>query len=163
MKIYGYDFETSKTETKAWPYLWSVRDICNTDYIYGRDIESFMQFCFSCEDESKFTDFNLMFDGSFIVNWLLRQEGVKQVVDEANYYFNKSIKGLGVELALYDYNFKNNLKKAGDRGLYFKVGINDLGVWYRVEVWYDLRHYTFTDATKLFPGLSLEEVGERFL
>lgn len=163
MKIYASDFESSKKDDETWVYLWCLRGLRGTEHIIGRGIEEWVKSVFELDDESEISFFNLAFDGSFIGNWLLSNKEAIQVIDGANYYFNSSIRDLDLPLYSYEENFKAVLKKEKRKGLYYKVGINDMGIWYRIDIWHEYKHYIITDAAKLFPGMSLEEVGEKFL
>ena len=66
---YCADFETIVSTEKTRVWAWAVVDIETQHFLYGNDMESFIDFCISNPDTYYFH--NLKFDGEFIVSWLL--------------------------------------------------------------------------------------------
>lgn len=65
------DFETTTDPHDCRVWLWAVTDVMDSDaFDWGTDIDSFIKFLF---DKNCYMWFhNLAFDGSFIIDWLLR-------------------------------------------------------------------------------------------
>lgn len=78
MKVkWSCDFETTTIEEDCRTWVWGRCEIGNEDnFHYGTNFDDFMEWTMESKKEVYFH--NLKFDGSFILNWLLRN-GFKQV------------------------------------------------------------------------------------
>lgn len=72
-RLYSADFETTTNPSDCRVWAWGVVDIEDVEeFSYGNSMDSFMEFISS---ENSYTYFhNLAFDGTFIIDWLFRQE-----------------------------------------------------------------------------------------
>ena len=66
------DFETTTDIFDCRVWAWALCEIGNPDnFIYGTDLDSFMEYCEHAPKNLKIWFHNLKFDGTFIINWLL--------------------------------------------------------------------------------------------
>lgn len=82
--MYVADFETitDPADCRVWAY--AIRDIYNDDNIYyGNNIEDFFNWCRTTGNYQQVFFHNLKFDGSFILDWLLKN-GFKHVTNKDN-------------------------------------------------------------------------------
>lgn len=100
------DFETlTYTPTRVW--LWGAIDVeTNSKFFHGNSLDSFMEWCYN---KKRIYFHNLKFDGTFIVDWLMRRgfkyvEDKKQLVQNS---FSSLISVSGIWYAIY-IRFNNN-------------------------------------------------------
>ena len=132
------DFETTTDENDArvWAYsLCNIEDY--TDFRYGTSIEEFFEFCSDYLHNYKIWFHNLKFDGSYIIDYLLRQ----------------------------GYTWINDKKDKDDKT--FTTLISDMGQFYYIVVYFKVNnHHTnkveFFDSLKIFPNFSVEKVAQAF-
>lgn len=133
-KLLVADFETTVYEGQTETEVWSA--CCAElfgDYIgVYHSISDFMEFLFSLKKSCVVWFHNLRFDGSFIVDYLLRH----------NWNYN---------------NAKNKDMNSRD----FKGLISEMNRWYSVTLKYRNVTIEFRDSVKLMP-FSLAQVGEAF-
>lgn len=134
--MYVADFETitDPNDCRVWAY--AICDIYNEDNIfYGNNIEDFMKWCRESGNKSKVFFHNLKFDGSFILDYLLKN-GYRHVVNksdrEDNTFTTLISDGMFYEISVY-------FKKKGNRWDYV----------------------TFRDSLKLLP-LSVDSIAKAF-
>lgn len=131
------DFETTTDPFDCRVWAWALSEIGNSDnFIYGTDIESFMEYCEHSKKNLKIWFHNLKFDGTFIINWLL-DNGFEFVKD----------------------------KKDRDAGT-FTCLITDMGAFYSIEVWWRVdkhktKKVTFYDSLKIL-NFSVEQIAKDF-
>lgn len=133
---YVADFETTSAETydligetRVW--LWAICDQDSKMVGIGTDIESFLDKCKELNHSTIYFH-NLKFDGSFIVDYLLR---------------------LG-------YIHYPELPKDVKKG--FTSLIDENGVWYSIKLYYTRTQYvTFLDSLKLLP-FSVDKIAKDF-
>lgn len=81
MKKYTADFETCVwKEDETWVWAWAVSEIGNDKFLYGNNIDDFIEFCRQ-EKNAVFYFHNLKFDSEFIIYWALTH-GFKHVEDK---------------------------------------------------------------------------------
>ena len=97
------DFETSteswlEIDEEARVWLWGIYDIFNEQFIYGKTIDSFMKkVLVRHQGLNPIIYFhNLKFDGSYIVNWLLRNGYTYDSKLSAINTFDTSISDMGI-------------------------------------------------------------------
>lgn len=131
------DFETTvddnpsvQRSTEVWSAAWVELD--GNAFGIEHSITDFMKYLFSLRTNCNVWFHNLRFDGSFIVDWLLR----------SGWIFHKDTK----------HDFENKM---------FSTLITSQNRWYSIILKYGSRTITFKDSVKLIP-LSLEQVGKAF-
>lgn len=146
---YIADFETTvydgQDKTEVWAYA-LVRMGCEHVTV-GNNIYDFFNDCISLTVQHN-TDIvvffhNLKFDGTFILNFLLRQKQFRQglYTDRTGaYHFKKS--------------------KELQHGEYAYI-ISDMGQWYEITLRYQSHLIIFRDSLKLLP-FSVKKIGEDF-
>ena len=127
--FWSADFETS---TQSWyerdgyarVWLWAIYDISVDDMKVGYDLDSFMDYVLRYRTPNPIIYFhNLKFDGSYILNWLLRHDYVvveDKITDLGQFKASISDMGLwyAIEVAVYKsknkvftVRFQDSLKK----------------------------------------------------
>lgn len=132
------DFETTtdKDDCRVWAY--ALSNIENPkDFKYGNSIEDFIEFCETSKENYTMYFFNLKFDGSFIISYLLKN----------------------------GYTRVNSKKERKDKT--FTTLITDKGLFYCMEIYFKVSgHKTkkvkIIDAMKIFPNFSVERLAEAF-
>lgn len=132
------DFETTtdKNDCRVWAY--ALSNVENPkDFRYGKTIDEFIEFCRSSKQNLTMYFFNLKFDGSFILSYLL-SSGFTRI---------------------------NTPKERADKT--FTTLITDSGSFYSIEIYFEVKgHRTnkvkIIDAMKLFPNFSVETLAEAF-
>lgn len=133
---YTADFETlvDENETRVWAY--SICEIGNIDnFIYGNNIDDFMDWCADPIRNNVVYFHNLKFDSSFILNWLFRN-GFTWIKDR---------------------------KERTDKT--FTTLISSMGVFYSIEIYFSVGKYpnkvTIYDSMKILP-FSVKKIAEDF-
>ena len=132
------DFETTtdKDDCRVWAY--ALSNVNNPhDFKYGNSLTGLMEFCETAEENYTLYFFNLKFDGSFILAWLL-QNGYERV---------------------------NSAKERKDKT--FTTLITDRGAFYAIEIYFTVQgrrvnKVKIYDAMKIFPNFSVERLAESF-
>lgn len=110
-KRYVADFETATDlddETYVW--AWAVCDCDTLKTKYGTEIKTFIDYMYELDDQSIVYFHNLKFDGSFILNYLLKNE-YQQTLEKTNKMKDKQFKALVSGLgSWYSINLKNKGK-----------------------------------------------------
>lgn len=150
INVYIADFETTvysgQEDTKVWAAaIIDINAPNSEEYvsIYG-SIEDFMKVVFKSGTGSKYIYFhNLKFDGSFIMQWILK---------------NKDLRIAGNKR---DNGFEWWDQKPGElfEGTY-KTSISDKGMWYSISVKLHGCYVEFRDSLKLLP-FSVKTIGSR--
>ena len=124
---YTADFETATwLEDSSYVWAWAISEIGNEDNIkIGNTIESFMDYV-SKNKSSKYYFHNLAFDGSFILDYLFKN----------------------------DFEFIEDNKDKRDKT--FTTLISDMGMFYTIEVYFKVKgkkvqKATFIDSLKIIP------------
>ena len=136
-KCWSADFETTTdpNDCRVWAY-----SLCNiedpSEFIYGNNILDFFEWCIENENYTLYF-FNLKFDGSFIISWLL-ENGFEYIEDK---------------------------KDRAD--CTFTTLISDIGQFYSIEIYFEVKgHKTnkvkILDAMKIFPNFSVERIADSF-
>ena len=136
-KAYTADFETTTIEpTSVW--AWGIAEISEEAPIVSRgtDLEDFLLYTQFEMDNPKIYFHNLKFDGSFIIDWLLRN----------------------------GYEWREDRKACTDRT--FTTIISDMGQFYMIDIYFQRRgkkakKLTLYDSLKLL-NFSVKEVAKAF-
>lgn len=137
MRKFACDFETTTRldDCRVWAY--AICEIGDADnFIYGNDLDSFMEWCGNPKENYLCLFHNLKFDGDFILSWLLKN-GFEYIADK-----------------------KNRRDKT------FTTLITDMGQFYAIEVYFKVKGHkvnkvTFHDSLKLL-NFSVEEIAKSF-
>lgn len=138
MKKFTADFETivSETETRVWAYaLCEIGNVNN--FIYGNNIEDFINFCKNKKENYILYFHNLKFDGEFIFYYLLKN-GYKCIKDK-----------------------KERENKT------FTTLISDMGQFYSIEIFFEctnskhINKVTIYDSLKIL-NFTVDKIAEDF-
>ena len=137
MRKFACDFETTTDlkDCRVWAY--AICEIGDPDnFIYGNNIDDFMEWCANPKENYRCLFHNLKFDGEFILSWLLRNDF--EFVADKKYRHSKS----------------------------FTTLITDMGQFYAIEVYFSIKgkhvnKVTFHDSLKLL-NFSVEEIAKSF-
>lgn len=146
LNYYVADFETTVTgdENQDNTEVWAsaiTRLYDDSEYVkVENNINDFMKYVFTLPSGSIIYFHNLKFDGSFIIDWLMKNDELK---------------------LCYDNNSKEFKKDKLMENMTYKVCISDMGIWYYIVVKYKSRLYTFRDSLKLLP-FALKKIGKDF-
>ena len=132
------DFETTtdKNDCRVWAY--ALSNVENPeDFKYGNSIEEFLDFCADPKLNYTMYFFNLKFDASFLLSYLLKN----------------------------GYTRIDTPKERKDKT--FTTLITDKGLFYAMEIYFEVKaHRTnkvkIIDAMKIFPNFSVERLAEAF-
>lgn len=136
-KKFTADFETTTKldDCRVWAY--AICEIGDPDnFIYGNNIDEFMEWCADPKNNNLVLFHNLKFDGAFILNWLYKN-GFEYIKDR---------------------------KERRDNT--FTTLITDMGQYYAIEVYFSVRGHktnkvTFNDSMKLL-NFSVDEIAKSF-
>lgn len=137
-RCFAADFETTTDENDCRVWAWAVCNIEDySDFRYGNDIESFIDFCQQSKDNLKLWFHNLKFDGVYILSYLLNN----------------------------GYSWINNQDDRKDKT--FTTLITDMGQFYSIVIYFKVKgHHTkkveIYDSLKIFPNFSVERVAQGF-
>lgn len=141
------DFETTvykgQKDTAVWAY--ALVELYTEDVKIGGSIQGFFEELRQIKGNIICYFHNLKWDGSFILDYLLIQEGYKQALEVYG------------DLA----NDRKWLKNKDMPEKSISYSISNLGQWYRISVKVDDRVIEFRDSLKLLP-FKLERIGESF-
>lgn len=146
-RIFGADFETTVFDGQTRTDVWSaaIVELYTEDvYVYG-NINDFYEYLRSLKADLKVYFHNLKFDGSFIIDYLLKYRNYKQAI----------ISSLRDEKMKYWQETKEMLSKT------FKYSISSKGQWYSIVVKEGKYKIEFVDSLKLLP-FSLRDIGKAF-
>ena len=137
MRKFACDFETTTRldDCRVWAY--AICEIGHADnFIYGNNIEDFMEWCANPKENYLCLFHNLKFDGDFILSWLLKN-GFEYIAD-----------------------------KKLRRDNTFTTLITDMGQFYAIEVYFTVKGHktnkvTFHDSLKIL-NFSVEEIAQSF-
>lgn len=144
--IYAADFETvtytgnQTVQTKTAVWLAGYIELYTENPFVCGSIETFIDSLFALKHHAIVYFHNLKFDGSFIMDYLLRQRGFRQAYDEENQKF----------LSFRDMPHKS-----------VSYNISDMGQWYRIVLKYRQYKIEFRDSYKLMP-MALRKLGKDF-
>lgn len=136
-KKYTADFETTTdlADCRVWAY--AICEIGNPDnFIYGNNLDDFMEWCADPKANNLVLFHNLKFDGAFILNWLIKN----------------------------DYEYIQDKKERHDKS--FTTLITDMGQYYAIEVYFKVKGHktnkvTFHDSLKVL-NFSVDEIAKSF-
>ena len=149
---YVADFETTvdhdttqQTHTEVWSAAMVEVGIIDPDAVrVWNSIDGFFDYLFHVKHNCKIWFHNLSFDGSFILNWLLRNNNFKQAYDYVEcdecYHWHD------------DKDMENNT---------FKYTISDMGQWYTITIKQGSKFIRIYDSLKLLP-FALKAIGKAF-
>lgn len=148
------DFETttgkvSTDHTKVWSAAYIELDKkCHPDNVtVVTSLDKFMYSLFDLDSDIRCWFFNLKFDGSFILDWLLRHPEYECLTQDGKLMKFKGKKGREALRC-----FENS----------FTYCVNDMGVWYSITIVHNWRIIQFVDQAKLFPGFTLAKLADSF-
>lgn len=149
MIIYAADFETTvdeDTKNQESTEVWSaaIAEVGNIDnHHVFTSISKFMQYiCRSTKESMKIYFHNLKFDGSFIIDWLLRSPKFKEAgYEKDGCYFWHDRKVMVANS--------------------YKYMISDRGQWYSITIRTGTHYIEIVDSLKLLP-FSLKAIGKSF-
>ena len=135
---FSADFETTtdKNDCRVWAY--ALANVENPkEFYYGNSIEGFIDFCENSKHNYTIYFFNLKFDGSFILSYLL------------------------------SHNFTRISSSKDKKDKTFTTLITDRGAFYAIDIYFKVKHHKvkkvkIIDAMKLFPNFSVERLAEAF-
>lgn len=139
-RYFAADFETAvyKGQAKTWVWSAAIADLDGDYYEQMSSIDEFLWKLYNMEGNVIVYFHNLKFDGSFILDWLLRSRKFKQALD--------GDKWLDAE------QMSNNT---------YSYSISDMGQWYRLTIKRRRSLIEFRDSLKLLP-LSLKRLAKDF-
>lgn len=132
------DFETTTDEDDCRVWAYSICNIENPDeFVYGNNIIDFFDWCYTAKENYTLYFFNLKFDASFILSWLI-ECGFEYIED-----------------------------KKDRRDMTFTTLISDMGQFYSIEIYFEVsghktKKVTIIDAMKIFPNFSVERIATSF-
>ena len=144
MSRYVADFETTVYEGQTSTEVWAaaIVEIGSSMVTVLHSIEEFLTYVLTSDEveaDSIIYFHNLKFDGSFILDYLLKDDRFKDVTEAQ--FKPKELKSI-------DYN-------------YFNYMISAMGQWYSMNVQYNGKHIEFRDSLKLLP-FSVKAIGKGF-
>lgn len=144
MSRYIADFETTvyagQTSTEVWAA--AIVEIGSPMVTVLHSLDEFLAYVLTSDEvepDSVIYFHNLKFDGSFILDYLLKDERFKDITDAQ--FKPKELKGI-------DFNYYNYM-------------ISAMGQWYSINVQYNGKHIEFRDSLKLLP-FSVKAIGKGF-
>lgn len=132
------DFETTTNLNDCRVWAFALSNIEEPEKVlYGNSIEDFIEFCKHPKKNFTMYFFNLKFDGSFIIDYLMRN----------------------------NYTYIEDSKDRKDNT--FTTLITDSGQFYCIEIYFKVKnHHTnkvkIIDAMKIFPNFSVERIAKGF-
>lgn len=132
------DFETTTDPNDCRVWAYALSNIENPDeFVYGNSLSDFFNWCYEAKDNYTLYFFNLKFDGSFIISWLL-EAGFEYIED-----------------------------KKDKRDMTFTTLITDMGQFYSIEIYFEVQgkkvnKVKILDAMKIFPNFSVERIAKGF-
>lgn len=137
-KYWSADFETTTNpeDCRVWAFA-----LCNIQepekFLCGNSLDDFMEFCRNHKENYTMYFFNLKFDGSFIIDYLLK----------------------------HDYIHIDDPKDKADNT--FTTLITDSGQFYSIEIYFKVQKHRVNkvkilDAMKIFPNFSVERIAKGF-
>ena len=137
MRRFTADFETNVSESDARVWAYSICEIGNPEnFIYGNDIEDFIEFCKNKKENYTLYFHNLKFDSEYIMSFLLHN-GYEVIKDK---------------------------KERKDKT--FTTVITDMGQFYALEIYFEVKKnkvnkVTIYDSLKLI-NKSVEDIAKDF-
>lgn len=137
MKTYTADFETTTDPNDCRVWAWGICSVENPEeFIYGNDIETFIEWCARSNENPKLLFHNLKFDCQFIVSYLLT----------------------------HGYEYLEDKKDKHDKS--FTMLVTDTGCFYSIEIYFKVyknktNKVTIHDSLKIL-NFSVEEVAKAF-
>ncbi len=124
------DFETSTENDKAWVWAYGICEISNiNNFIYGNNIDDFMEWL--ADDYENYVVYfhNLKFDGEYIFSWLLNNDftWIKDNKDAKTKTFTCLISDMGQFYSIEIY-FKKKGKKVNKATIYDSLKILNFSV-----------------------------------
>lgn len=137
MRKFTADFETTTDENDCRVWAWAICEIGNVEnFIYGNNIEDFIEWCKNKRENNILYFHNLKFDASYILSWL----------------FNNG------------YTYVINKKDRKDNT--FTTLISDMGMFYSLEIYFNVsgkrvNKVTIYDSLKLL-NFSVKTISKNF-
>lgn len=137
MSAYTADFETTTDPNDCRVWAWGICSIENPDlFIYGNDIETFIEWCKRSDENPKLLFHNLKFDSQFIISYLLT----------------------------HNFTYIKDKKEKTNKS--FTTLITDTGAFYSIEIYFKVyknkvNKVTINDSLKIL-NFSVEEIAKAF-
>lgn len=151
---YMCDFETTVYEGQNSTDVWAAAmcELYTEDCMVFHSIREWWRYCRSLKGNICCYFHNLKFDGTFILDYLMRILGYQQAYDVIG----------GGQCGDTKYQEIIKFKKTTDmRNKTFRYTISDMGQWYSITVKVDGRFIEIRDSLKLLP-YSVREIGRSF-
>ena len=138
MKKFTADFETTVDENDCRVWAYAICEIGNpNNFLYGNNINDFMQFCMNKKENYLIYFHNLKFDGEYIFSWL----------------FNNG------------YECIKNKKDRKDKT--FTTLISEMGQFYSIEIYFECKNKKHINKVTIYDSLkilnfSVEKIAENF-
>jgi len=154
-RYYMCDFETTvyenQTKTEVWAagiielqhYKEGALNLKTPEPIIYNNIESFLKFFFNQECDCVCYFHNLKFDGTFILDWLLRHDKFSQAYTQTD---------------PNDFNTFRFIPQWEMNNYQYEYLISDMGQWYNLIIRINDHLITFLDSLKLLP-FSVNRIG----
>ena len=132
------DFETTTNLNDCRVWAFALSNVEEPEKVlYGNSLDDFMEFCKNPKENYTMYFFNLKFDGSFILDYLMRN----------------------------NYKYIESSKDRADNT--FTTLITDTGQFYSIEIYFKVKnHHTnkvkILDAMKIFPNFSVDRLAKGF-
>lgn len=145
-KYYVADFETtvdgSNTQDKTEVWASAITELYDSnEYVrVDNNIYDFIHYCFNLSANSVIYFHNLKFDGTFILDYIIKSKKYELAydVDNKDYYSDKDMPDMS-----------------------YKCMISDMGQWYSITVKHHNKLIYFKDSLKLLP-FALKKIGKDF-
>lgn len=137
-RCWSADFETTTDPNDCRVWAYSLCNIENPDeFVYGNSILDFFEWCIESKENYTLYFFNLKFDATFIISWML-ENGFEYITD-----------------------------KKDRKDLTFTTLITDMGQFYALEIYFEVKGHKVNkvrilDALKIFPNTSVEQLAKDF-
>lgn len=137
-RCWSADFETTTDPNDCRVWAFSLCNIENPEeFVYGNSILDFFEWCIESKENYTLYFFNLKFDASFLISWMLAN-GFEYITD-----------------------------KKDRKDLTFTTLITDMGQFYALEIYFEVKGHKVNkvkilDALKIFPNTSVEQLAKDF-
>ena len=126
MRKFTADFETTVDENDCRVWAYAICEIGNPEnFIYGNNIDDFMNFCMNKKENYLLYFHNLKFDGEYIFNWLFKN----------------------------GYTCIKNKKERADKT--FTTLISDMGQFYSIEIFFNCKNKKHINKVTIYDSLKI--------
>ena len=138
--IYTADFETTVYENQTYTEVWAaaIVELGFSEVSIFHSITDFFRYLYTQNKDMLIYFHNLKFDGTFILNFLLRQADMKSALKNERWLPEKEMPNKS-----------------------YRYTISNTGQWYDIIVKYNNHTITFRDSLKILP-FSVKTIGKAF-